>query len=290
MARAMSFAATIQSERFVFRDLVELFAKANEEKSGDQLAGIAAPRERERVAAKLVLADVTLGEIVDTSADRLTTSPNSIASSSRSHDGSTADWRPDRRRIPRADLRRGGRNGAVRHRPGHHAGDRRRRREADGQQGPGHGREPDSECHALPQHDGRAGVLGVRVQPNHPSRRPAGILLCAVDGLLFGCGDAVIGVNPATESVETVAAILRGLDRLIETLAIPTQACCLAHITTQLACLDRGAPVDLLFQSIAGTEAANAASASPWRCCARAASACSSTTAARDVRLGRRPT
>jgi ethanolamine ammonia-lyase large subunit len=79
-----------------------------------------------------------------------------------------------------------------------------------------------------------------------------------VDGLLFGCGDAVIGVNPAAESVESVAAILHALDRLISAYSIPTQHCCLAHITTQLAALDRGAPVDLLFQSIAGTEAANA--------------------------------
>ena len=105
---------------------------------------------------------------------------------------------------------------------------------------------------------GERGVLGVRVQPNHPSDDIGGILLSAADGLLFGCGDAVIGVNPAAESVEVTAAILHALDRLIEALAIPTQACCLAHITTQLACIDRGAPVDLLFQSIAGTEAANA--------------------------------
>jgi ethanolamine ammonia-lyase large subunit len=68
----------------------------------------------------------------------------------------------------------------------------------------------------------------------------------------------VIGVNPAAESVETVGAILRGLNRLIETYQVPTQACCLAHVTTQLQCLERGAPVDLLFQSIAGTQAANA--------------------------------
>ena len=101
---------------------------------------------------------------------------------------------------------------------------------------------------------GERGVLGIRVQPNHPADDLAGILLSAVDGLLFGCGDAVIGVNPATESVETVAAILHGArpaDRRRS--QIPTQACCLAHITTQLACLERGAPVDLLFQSIAGT-------------------------------------
>jgi ethanolamine ammonia-lyase large subunit len=105
---------------------------------------------------------------------------------------------------------------------------------------------------------GQRGVFAVRVQPNHPSDDVAGILLAALDGLLFGCGDAVIGVNPAAESVDTVAAILHGVDRLITTLGVPTQACCLAHISTQLAALERGAPVDLLFQSIAGTQAANA--------------------------------
>jgi ethanolamine ammonia-lyase large subunit len=104
---------------------------------------------------------------------------------------------------------------------------------------------------------GQAGVLAVRTQPNHPSDDLAGILLAAIDGLTFGCGDAVIGVNPAIESVETVSSILRMLDRLITTLEIPTQACCLAHITTQLSALERGAPVDLVFQSIAGTQAAN---------------------------------
>jgi len=74
---------------------------------------------------------------------------------------------------------------------------------------------------------------------------------------LYGCGDAVIGVNPATDSVESVAAILQALNRLITAFEIPTQACCLAHITTQLACLDGGASIDLLFQSVAGTQAAN---------------------------------
>ena len=105
---------------------------------------------------------------------------------------------------------------------------------------------------------GQRGVLGIRLQPNHPADDVGGILLTAFDGLLYGCGDAVIGVNPATDSVEGVATILNALDRLITAFAIPTQACCLAHITTQLACLDRGAPIDLLFQSVAGTQAANA--------------------------------
>jgi len=104
---------------------------------------------------------------------------------------------------------------------------------------------------------GERGVLGIRVQPNHAADDIGGILLTAFEGMLYGCGDAVIGVNPATDSVETVSAILSALNRLVDVYAIPTQTCCLAHITTQLAALNRGAPVDLLFQSVAGTEAAN---------------------------------
>jgi ethanolamine ammonia-lyase large subunit len=104
---------------------------------------------------------------------------------------------------------------------------------------------------------GEPGVLGIRVQPNHPADDVGGILLSTFEGLLYGCGDAVIGVNPATDSVDRVRAILDALARLIEAYDIPTQSCCLAHITTQLAALKRGAPVDLLFQSVAGTEAAN---------------------------------
>src|SRR6202035_3346242 len=101
---------------------------------------------------------------------------------------------------------------------------------------------------------GERGVLGIRIQPNHPTDDLGGILLATVDGLLFGCGDAVIGVNPATDSVDTVAVILRGLERLINACGAPTQACCLAHITTQLACLVHGVPIDLIFQSVAGTQ------------------------------------
>jgi ethanolamine ammonia-lyase large subunit len=104
---------------------------------------------------------------------------------------------------------------------------------------------------------GERGVLGIRTQPNHPVDDIGGILLAAFEGLLFGCGDAVIGVNPASDSVETVGAILHALARLIDAYGVPTQSCCLAHITTQLEAMRQGAPVDLLFQSIAGTEAAN---------------------------------
>src|SRR5262249_25056451 len=104
---------------------------------------------------------------------------------------------------------------------------------------------------------GERGVLGIRLQPNHPRDDVGGILLAAFEGLLYGCGDAVIGVNPAADSVETVSEILSALNRLVEIYKIPTQNCCLAHITTQLAAMGRGAAVDLLFQSVAGTEAAN---------------------------------
>jgi len=104
---------------------------------------------------------------------------------------------------------------------------------------------------------GEPGVLGIRIQPNHPADDPGGILLAAFEGLLYGCGDAVIGVNPATDSVQTVSSILLALQRLVDAYNIPTQTCCLAHITTQLAALQKGVPIDLLFQSVAGTEAAN---------------------------------
>ena len=120
---------------------------------------------------------------------------------------------------------------------------------------------------------GQRGVLGIRVQPNHPADDLGGILLAAIDGLLYGCGDAVIGVNPATESVETVSAILHGLDRLIGTLAVPTQACCLAHITTQLACLERGCRLICYFSRLPAPRPPMPASVSAFLCCAKGASA-----------------
>jgi ethanolamine ammonia-lyase large subunit len=105
---------------------------------------------------------------------------------------------------------------------------------------------------------GLPGRLSIRLQPNHPTDDPLGIGASILDGLLYGCGDAVIGINPATDSVETVVRLLGMLAELIETYRIPTQSCVLAHVTTQLAAIERGAPVDLVFQSIAGTEKANA--------------------------------
>ena len=104
---------------------------------------------------------------------------------------------------------------------------------------------------------GLPGRLSVRLQPNHPTDDPQGVAASIVGGLLYGCGDAVIGINPATDSVPAIETLLRLIDEVIQRYEIPTQSCVLAHVTTQLEAMRRGTPVDLVFQSIAGTEAAN---------------------------------
>jgi ethanolamine ammonia-lyase large subunit len=106
---------------------------------------------------------------------------------------------------------------------------------------------------------GLPGTLAVRLQPNHPDDDPRGIAASIVDGLLHGAGDAVIGVNPASDAPATLHALLRLLDGIRERYAIPTQSCVLAHVTATLDAIEAGAPVDLVFQSVAGTEAANGA-------------------------------
>ena len=246
-------------EQFVFSDLRELFAKANEEKSGDQLAGIAASSERERVAAKRKLADLTLGDILqnplidpDTdevsrllldSFDREAFEPlkSQTVGEFREYllDDSTDE----------ADLKQ------VQHAiiPEIAAAVAKIMSNKDLVLAAAKIRNV-TRCRNTM---GQRGVLGIRAQPNHPTDDVGGILLAAFEGLLYGCGDAVIGVNPASDSVETVSSILHGLERLIDSCKAPTQACCLAHISVQLSAMERGAPVDLLFQSIAGTEAAN---------------------------------
>jgi ethanolamine ammonia-lyase large subunit len=256
----MPYHTTIRGERFTFADLREVLAKANEEKSGDRLAGLAARTERERVAAKLALADVTLGEIVDNplidpdhdevsrlildSLDRAAFQPlrSLTFGQFREYLLDDATGEEDLHRLRRAIT------------PEIAAAAAKLMGNKDLVLAASKVRNV-TRCRNTM---GQRGVMGVRVQPNHPADDVGGILLAAVDGLLFGCGDAVIGVNPATESVDTVAAVLHALDRLITASGAPTQACVLAHITTQLKALDRGAPVDLLFQSVAGTEAANA--------------------------------
>jgi ethanolamine ammonia-lyase large subunit len=104
---------------------------------------------------------------------------------------------------------------------------------------------------------GLKGRLSTRLQPNHPTDDPTGIAASIVDGLMYGNGDAVIGINPATDSIAAVTTLLEMLDEIIRRYAIPTQSCVLTHVTTSIEAIKRGAPIDLVFQSIAGTEAAN---------------------------------
>lgn len=104
---------------------------------------------------------------------------------------------------------------------------------------------------------GLRGCLSTRLQPNHPSDDPTGIAASILDGLMYGNGDAVIGINPVSDSPQAVLTLIKMLDDIIEHYAIPTQSCVLAHVSTHLKLLERGAPIDLVFQSIAGTEKAN---------------------------------
>jgi ethanolamine ammonia-lyase large subunit len=252
----MSYAWTLRGERFVFADLKQLLARANEQKSGDELAGIAARSERERIAAKLALADVRLGEIVDyplVEPDQDEVSQLLLDQLNRDRFQPLASKTVGEFRELLLDDATDPAALAPAITPEIAAAVAKLMSNKELILVAGKIRNLTRCRNTL----GGPGVLGIRIQPNHPADDVAGILLAAIDGLTYGCGDAVIGVNPATESVETVAAILTSLDRLITHFGIPTQSCCLAHVTTQLACLERGLPIDLLFQSVAGTQAAN---------------------------------
>ncbi len=255
----MPFFGVVRSERFQFADLRDLFAKANEQKSGDELAGIAAASERERVAAKLALAEVSLGEIFDQpllDPDQDDVSRLLIDEIDSEAFRPLRGWTVGQFREYLLDDSTTERDLATLSTsilPEIAAAVAKLMSNKDLILAAKRFRNV-TRCRNTM---GGAGVLGIRIQPNHPADDVAGIILAAIDGLLFGCGDAVIGVNPATDSVPAVTAILEGLNRLIEVGGIPTQACCLAHVTTQLACLQRGTEIDLLFQSIAGTQGAN---------------------------------
>jgi ethanolamine ammonia-lyase large subunit len=256
----MPYTHIVRGERFTFADLRELLAKANEPKAGDELAGIAAASERERCAAKFALADVPLHTFLDEPVIDPNTDDVSRLILDAHDRGAFAPIRALTVGAFREFLLADATTGEVL---------RDLRRAIAPEVAAAVAKLMSNKelvfvaskvrnvtrCRNTM---GDAGVFGVRVQPNNPTDDLAGILVSAIDGLTYACGDAVIGVNPAADSVETVGAILRLLDRLIAELGVPTQACCLAHITTQLAALERGAPVDLLFQSVAGTQQANA--------------------------------
>jgi ethanolamine ammonia-lyase large subunit len=253
------YATAIGSTRYAFPDLATLLAKASPLRSGDVLAGLAAQSSEERVAAQYALADVPLAAllaepVVPAESDEVTRL--------------ILDTHDRRAFAPVAHLTVGGfrdwllSDAAT--------------TEVLTALAPGVTPEMAAavsklmslqdlilvaaKCRVVTRFRntlGLAGRLSVRLQPNHPTDDARGIAASILDGLLLGAGDAVIGINPATDSPERAHALLSMLEEIRVKLDIPTQSCVLAHVTTTLALVRQGSPVDLVFQSIAGTEAAN---------------------------------
>jgi ethanolamine ammonia-lyase large subunit len=254
----MNLAATLRATTHRFADVKEVLAKANEEKSGDRLAGVAAATVSERVAAKRVLAELTLQELYENPVvppERDAVTRLILDDLQRPVYESMKSWTVARLRehvlddtIDGAELLRLSR---------------------------GLSSEMIAACAKLMTNldliyaarkirvvvhatntVGLEGRLSVRLQPNHPSDSIEGILASMREGLSYGCGDAVIGINPVTDNPEQTAAILNASAAFMRQWRIPTQNCCLAHVTTQMKALEKGAELGLMFQSIAGTEKA----------------------------------
>jgi ethanolamine ammonia-lyase large subunit len=251
---------------YAFNGLVEVMAKATPLRSGDELAGCAAHSDAERAAAQQALADtaltVFLEEMVipyeDDEVTRLIIdSHDRVAFQRISHlsVGELRDWLLDVAAgdpaVAAATL--AGVSRAIT--PEMAAAVSKIMRNQD----------LIAVAHAMTVTSafrttvGLPGTLATRLQPNHPTDDPRGIAASTLDGLLLGCGDAVIGINPATDSPEATADLLHLLDEIRDRYAIPTQSCVLSHVTTTIELIERGAPVDLVFQSVAGTETANKA-------------------------------
>jgi ethanolamine ammonia-lyase large subunit len=235
-------------------ELKTLLAKATPLRSGDQLAGIAAESAEERVRAQMELADTPLTRfkndlLVDDEVTRLivdTHSAEAFAPIAHLSVGEFREWllEADGDSISRLSIM-----------PEMAAAVSKIMRIQDLITVAKKIRVVTKFRDTL----GLPGRFSTRLQPNHPTDDPRGVAESIVDGLTYASGDAVIGVNPASDDVRSVETLLHLLDKIRETLEIPTQTCVLAHVTTQMAAMRRGAPVDLVFQSIAGTEDANRA-------------------------------
>jgi ethanolamine ammonia-lyase large subunit len=251
---------TIGKKHYRFGSLVDVLAKASPSRSGDCLAGIAARDDEERVAAQLLLSDIPLRRFLEESVipydeDEVTRLllDEFDREAFRAVDdltvGQFRDWllRYETTETVLTDLAPGLLPEMV-------AAVSKLMRNQDLIL-------VARKCRVVTRFRntiGLPGRLSIRLQPNHPTDDPAGIGASILDGLMYGCGDAVIGINPATDNIPVAQRLLQSLDDLIHRFDIPTQSCVLAHVTTQIEAIERGAPVDLVFQSIAGTEAANA--------------------------------
>lgn len=253
------YRTTIGGERYSFEGLRETLATASPQRSGDELAGLAAPTEAARVAAQCVLADLPLGTFLDEPVI-----PGEIDEVTRlileSHDaaafapvrhltvGGFRDWLLSDAASPERLAALG--PGLT---PEMVAAVSKLMRNRDLISVARKVRVTSAFRSTL----GLPGRIGSRLQPNHPSDDLRGIAASTLDGLSFAVGDAVIGVNPATDNIPNAIALLEMLDDLRARYEIPTQTCVLTHVTNSIEIIARGAPVDLVFQSVAGTEAAN---------------------------------
>ena len=256
---AYAYHHTVGTRTTGFADLRDLLAKASPARSGDRLAGVAAGSDEERVMAQMALADLPLKTFLndlvvpyeDDEVTRLIIDSQDAAAFAPVSHLTVGDFR----NWLLGDAADSGALAALAPglMPEMVAAVSKLMRNQDlilvAQK-----------CRVLTAFRstlGLAGRLSTRLQPNHPTDDEAGIAASLLDGLLYGSGDAVIGINPASDNVTQVMRLLGLLDEVISRYAIPTQSCVLTHVTNTLAAMERGAPVDLVFQSIAGTEAAN---------------------------------
>jgi ethanolamine ammonia-lyase large subunit len=255
----MSYHFTVKNHRYVFQDLKTLMAKATPFRSGDALAGLTADCYEERVAAQIALADVPLKTFLNEAVipyekDAVTRliidTHDALAFAPIAHFtvGDLRNWLlcEDADTTTLQKL-------STAFTPEMIAAVCKLMRNQDlifvAQK-----------CEVITRFRNTIGLknrFSTRLQPNHPTDDVKGIAASIIDGLLYGSGDAVIGINPATDSPAAVATLLNMLDGLISKFNIPTQSCILAHITTTLQLINQNAPVDLVFQSIGGTEKTN---------------------------------
>ncbi len=255
----MVYRQVIGATSYVFGDLRDLLAKATPPRSGDRLAGVAADSAEQMIAARMALADVPLRQFLneavvpyeDDEVTRLIVDSHdapSFAAISSLTVGGFRDWLLSDAATPET-LKKTSR-GIT---PEMAAGVSKLMRNQDLIL-------VARKCAvttAFRNTIGLKGRMSVRLQPNHPFDDARGITASILDGLLLGSGDACIGINPASDDPAVIGELLRLLDGIIARLQIPTQGCVLTHVTTTLGLIGQGAPVDLVFQSIAGTEAAN---------------------------------
>jgi ethanolamine ammonia-lyase large subunit len=255
----MSYKQVISGKVYQFKDLKDLMAKASPFRTGDALAGICADTYEERVAAQIRLADVPLKVflsdlIIPYEGDEVTRliidehDLNKFTPISHLTVGEFRDWllKDETDTLVLKDLEAGVT-------PEMAAAVSKIMRNQDLIA-------VAKKCEVITKFRNTVGISGrlsTRLQPNHPTDDPKGILASIIDGLFYGSGDAVIGINPATDSPAAVLKLLVLMDRLRNQFEIPTQSCVLSHITTTIDLINQNAPVDLCFQSISGTEKAN---------------------------------